>query len=373
MGFSCRKSVSAGPFRFNLSGSGIGVSAGVRGFRVGTGPRGNYVRMGLGGISYHQRLPPSRESVSRASVRTLPPPETDVLPEIESGDVAAMTDSTAVSLLEELDRKSKSVALMPWVIVITVLLAPASGPAALFVVGVGGVLAWLARKRDVLARTTVILYDLDEAAQARYQQLHDAFALVAGCGRTAHISARGNTSDWKRNAGANSLVRRSNTKMHTQAPERVQTNVDVPALPVGRQTLHFFPDRLLVFDRGKVGAVAYADIGFDVHQSQFIETDTVPPDAQVVGQTWQYPNKKGGPDRRFSNNRQIPIALYEQLHFKSASGLNELIQVSKVGVLQPFVSAIRGLAGATEHRSWGDGWKAPTEWVERRSTGARFR
>ena len=56
MGFSYRKSVSAGPFRFNLTGSGVGVSVGVRGLRVGTGPRGNYVRMGLHGLTYHRAL-----------------------------------------------------------------------------------------------------------------------------------------------------------------------------------------------------------------------------------------------------------------------------------------------------------------------------
>jgi len=35
-----RKSVSVGPFRFNLSKSGLGVSIGVKGFRLGAGPRG---------------------------------------------------------------------------------------------------------------------------------------------------------------------------------------------------------------------------------------------------------------------------------------------------------------------------------------------
>jgi hypothetical protein len=58
MGFYIRKSVKAGPFRFNLSKSGLGVSAGIPGFRVGTGPRGNYVQMGPAG------RPPSR-GVSR--------------------------------------------------------------------------------------------------------------------------------------------------------------------------------------------------------------------------------------------------------------------------------------------------------------------
>lgn len=52
MSFYIRKSIKAGPFRFNLSKSGLGVSAGIPGFRVGTGPRGNYVHMGRNGIYY---------------------------------------------------------------------------------------------------------------------------------------------------------------------------------------------------------------------------------------------------------------------------------------------------------------------------------
>jgi len=40
MGFYYRKSVNLGPFRVNLSKSGVGYSVGGRGFRVGTTPRG---------------------------------------------------------------------------------------------------------------------------------------------------------------------------------------------------------------------------------------------------------------------------------------------------------------------------------------------
>jgi hypothetical protein len=40
MGFNYRKSVNLGPFRVNLSKSGLGYSVGGRGFRVGTTARG---------------------------------------------------------------------------------------------------------------------------------------------------------------------------------------------------------------------------------------------------------------------------------------------------------------------------------------------
>ena len=56
MGFFYRKSIKLGPFRVNLSKSGIGVSAGVRGARVSTGPRGTYLNMGTGGFHKRQKI-----------------------------------------------------------------------------------------------------------------------------------------------------------------------------------------------------------------------------------------------------------------------------------------------------------------------------
>lgn len=56
MGWYLRKSVKMGPMRLNFSKRGIGVSTGVKGFRVGTGPRGPYVAGGRGGIYFRQSL-----------------------------------------------------------------------------------------------------------------------------------------------------------------------------------------------------------------------------------------------------------------------------------------------------------------------------
>ena len=76
----------------------------------------------------------------------------------------------------------------------------------------------------------------------------------------------------------------------------------------------------------------YEQLRISVSETRFIEKEGVPSDAKVVGRTWQYVNKNGGPDRRFNNNRKLPIALYEEIHFASASGLNEVIQVSRTGL-----------------------------------------
>jgi hypothetical protein len=92
-----------------------------------------------------------------------------------------------------------------------------------------------------------------------------------------------------------------------------------------------------------MGAVSYADLQLRWQPSNFIEEGNVPADAQVVSHTWKHPNKKGGPDRRFANNYQIPICRYEALHFTSASGVNELVEFSRTGVTDPFCRALKSL------------------------------
>src|SRR5438067_9793741 len=103
MPFYLRKSLNFGPLRFNLSSSGIGVSAGVKGFRVGTGPRGNYIHAGRGGLYYRSTLSPRPITPTP----TMPSGQSETLTEIESGDVSAMRDADSAELLAELKSKRK--------------------------------------------------------------------------------------------------------------------------------------------------------------------------------------------------------------------------------------------------------------------------
>ena len=56
MGFFFRKTKSAGPFNFNFSSSGVGVSTGITGARIGAGPQGTTLSLGRGGFYYRKRI-----------------------------------------------------------------------------------------------------------------------------------------------------------------------------------------------------------------------------------------------------------------------------------------------------------------------------
>jgi hypothetical protein len=82
------------------------------------------------------------------------------------------------------------------------------------------------------------------------------------------------------------------------------------------------------------------------HYNAFADTSG---DSVVIGHSWRYLNKNGTPDRRFNNNYQIPICRYSEYTFQSASGVNEKIATSKVGVFDNFLNYIRAIGQLQKH------------------------
>lgn len=202
---------------------------------------------------------------------------------------------------------------------------------------------------DMLRKTVVLFYELEPHIEVSYQGLHGAFDVLGGCYGIWHIAARGDIStlyDWKTNAGASSVVKRKTVRFQKGAPPRVRTNISVPFIPAGLQTLYLFPDRMLILEGRKFGAVGYDQLMIESGQTRFIEEGGVPSDSKVVGSTWRYVNKSGGPDRRFNNNRELPIVLYEMLLLRSNSGLKEVFHLSKPGVVDGFKAAVSGMGNA---------------------------
>lgn len=60
MGFYLKKAINLGPLRLNFSKSGLGISVGVKGFRISSGPNGNYLNAGRKGLYFKQKLSAGR-------------------------------------------------------------------------------------------------------------------------------------------------------------------------------------------------------------------------------------------------------------------------------------------------------------------------
>ncbi len=183
-------------------------------------------------------------------------------------------------------------------------------------------------KSNAEKRTSRLFYELDEVEQKKYNTVQESLGLLSKCHRLWRIESDSQTADWKRNAGASSLVRRTTIGVRTLNPPRVQTNVQVPCIDMGRGQLYFFPDTILYRDGIGYGAIAYSDFRLTQGFTRFIESEEVPTDATVVDHTWRYVNRNGGPDRRFNNNRQLPVLQLGVLVLTSSGGLNLQLNTS---------------------------------------------
>jgi hypothetical protein len=362
VGWTWRRSTSFGPVRLNFSGTGVGVSVGVRGARVSMGPRGTYVHVGAGGFRYSQRLdaPAARGLPARPYQPNTPTPAGLVTSgrTVEVLEPSQLIESTSDDLMNEVRRKQQIVGLVPislgasilGLILFILLLsgqAPAWATAGALAVGLLALIsipwAMWSDRRARLVRLHYVFDPLGDNIQEGLARLLAAFERAHAVWAVHREHVHG---DWKRNAGAGTSVARRRIAVGWGAPSFIETNARVGFLNIDGIRLYFFPDRLLIFGTGGISAVSYADLRLAGGSVQFMEDDGVPRDAKVIGKTWRFVNKSGGPDLRFKNNYQIPMVLYGTLEVSAPSGMRLSLQTSSEGLAASSVELLRVIQDA---------------------------
>jgi hypothetical protein len=342
-----RRSFGRGPLRLNLSRRGLGVSVGVKGFRVGTGPRGAYIRAGRGGFYYQQYLSAAARPLVQGHVPHVPPdPDQTVLG--EPVEFVGEVERTSDAYIAELNRRRKQLRWSSVLFLVSGAMfvwAIAKGAAApWYVLLVGALLATaFLRRRENVDRAIELMYDLEGEVAERYSALCSAFQQAASSTRTWRLATTLSLSEGRRHAGARSLVTRTRMQLVFGGGGDVRTNVLPPVIPLKAARVYFLPDRLLAIAGSRVTSLAYPVLQVGAEQDNFREDGSAPSDATLVGMTWVYVNNNGTPDRRFKNNRRIPIYAYSELKVNHTS-LSFIVQFSKQNAAVPITEALRRLS-----------------------------
>lgn len=366
MSFYIRKSVKFGPLRFNFSKLGIGVSVGVKGVRIATGPRGTYIHLGSNGIYYRQKIDGSISDAHPTAPRSSGVEFDGSLSNIETANVGDLVESSNKDTLAQINSRIQqptfawvigicstilagAIASFPFVVLANALFPLKNFPPILtfspvMVAGsvwlLGMWVAWVTYQQEKLARTTTLQYRLDENARVKFIVVQNAIDTLAKSACIWRVVSRTSTWDWKRNAGAISLISRRRIGVGHMSPHFIQTRIKVYGLLLDSIQLFFLPDQIFVFQNGKYGAVSYASLQVYASPTRFIEDEGVPQDSQIVDYTWRYVRKDGGPDMRFRDNRQIPVAQYGYIKLSSQTGLDLHFHVSNLSYAQQFTQAI---------------------------------
>jgi hypothetical protein len=200
--------------------------------------------------------------------------------------------------------------------------------------------------RDRRARLVRVHFVFDHWGKRVQECLERLLQVLARSHVIWAVSSEHVHGDWKRHAGAGTSVTRRRIQVGWGSPSFIETNARIGLLNIGGTKLYLFPDRMLIFGSGGVRSVRYGDLSVTADTVSFREEGGVPADARVTGKTWRYVNKSGGPDRRFTNNYQMPVVSYGTPDVRAPSGLRLSLQTSAYNLAADAAMVVRDLQSA---------------------------
>lgn len=301
---------------------------------------GTYVTMGPGGFAYHRREEPVPNTPPRLVEQGGG--------ELPTASVAELIQSSPDWFVSDAQARLRRIRwILPYAVLAGILLLATAQRQALFFPLLLALAAgsFFLHRWDRARRTTRIIYDVDNPEIVQRLVLATEVARqLAGCSRLWHIYYAVATSDWKRNAGASTLLKRTVTRCAPGALPLFEMNIDTWCVPIGPQRLLFLPDRLLVWDGQHLAALPYEQLQVRARATSFIEErGEGPPDGRIVDTTWRYVRRDGGPDRRFNNNAELPIMEYGELELVSPGGLRLVLQTSTLHAALTAANAFESL------------------------------
>lgn len=324
MGFRYRKSINVGGgFRINISKTGIGYSWGVKGYRVTKTAIGNIRKTASipgTGISYVEENNNSTKHLNSDSTENNYYNST----EISNADAKDILSDGLQDIILSAKKALQLNTISTFGLFASFLFLFVSFNMFILFFILLFIFKIYIRKKYYLN----LEYNIDDEQLEIISNRMQPIVKAAESQKVWRILQTNNVINTKISAGASTEVKRVSCTVVKEAVFPFKVNVPAISLKTAKETLVFLPDKLFILQGTNVGALNYSDLTVSAHTKRFIESGTVPKDTNIVGYTWQYVNKSGLPDKRFKNNKQLPICQYGELCLKSSSGLNTVIMFS---------------------------------------------
>lgn len=387
MGLSFRKRVKIAPGLYlNVSSGGTSWSVGVPGATLNLGgKRGTRFTAGIpgSGISYSHKVGGKKSSSQKdpispavfesensprgsfenidLSVTPVVSADIATIGEMGMSDLADMINQTETTrqeisrhLIELRDQKQKldKKARFYSMIIMRSLFSKKLGKLRDHVHSTAGQI----ESGQATLESTGLIFDWggDEKILAHYRALSQSFNTVSRSKKIWDILSYRETDKFRQRTQADKEVSREDVKFSMGRPNCLPASHNdefkmVPHLENRNGgDVYIFPGFLLIENESRFAVVSISDVELDFSRTRFAETENVPADSKVEGNTWRYANKNGGPDRRFNDNHPIPWAIYGVISIRFRNVLHEEYMISNDEAASLFVQHLLTLIEQTK-------------------------
>lgn len=281
MGFFFREHLKLGKFlKLNFSKSGIGLSGGITGLRLGIGPKGTWFHAGRHGLYYRKSLNGLINNNAEKTDEKIQETEQQyVAPEIENHTAEVSVTGEKIPPVDLCNKINKLKFLLICLCVISVF-------AGWHIVFYAAALAFFLIKFDI----TATCFDTSDEINSKYQEFMEAFNTFT---QTFHL----NTSD---------VV----TETKGDLPlfcKMSHKDLKLPTLIIGTTKYFFAPEFVITkTDFGGYKALFYNELDLAIElKTVHCKTHKIFADEEVLSQTWEHVKKDGTPNLRYKDNPEI--------------------------------------------------------------------
>lgn len=319
MGWRFRKGINlGGVFKINLSKSGIGYSWGTKGYRI-TKTANGQIRKNTSipsmGISYSENIS-KRNDIKKQGInesRTITIGETTYY---NSQNLDEMLKNDIVL------NKIKNIHILNFIaniLCILILFLPI-GLLIKLIISIWGKIE--------------LKYEFDEYSKEKYNALNNVIDIMKKNNKIWRVTSSVRNRNIKYSYGATNAIARNTIKILKGTPWYIKSNIDIYYISDIYKKIYLTPDRIIILDGFKVFGCKYNNLEFNIFDSTYVESGIIPKDAKVIHYTWKYVNKKGGPDKRFKDNRKLPVCDYGGLIVNSGDNIKCRIQFSNIDLTE---------------------------------------
>ena len=349
MSLKFRKRIRVFPgFTLNLSKSGMSATLGVKGCSVNIGKNGTDLNTGIPGTGLYDRkkIDNSNDSITPEQNPEIPNNNNYILEtEIKSYNPELLTSDSMAALKKSIleAEKVKKEMFEEW------QQANSSKNSTLFFliilhfIIIGFFLKSLKQKyrekklfaedlkKDYENFSLELDFNFDKETLNDYITIRKYFDEMSKSNKIWDITSYQETDRYHERTIATKTITRQPVQFYHQTLDFIKTSYDAMVLGnANGGNLYIYPGFVIVKESSSTdfGIIDLKNISFIYSDSSFIEEESVPSDSKNIGYTWKYCNKNGSPDRRYSNNYQIPIQQYGEIAISSSEGLNEEFMIS---------------------------------------------
>ncbi len=329
-----RKSYSIGPFRINLSKSGIGVSFGFKGARISHGPHGTFLSASNGPIYYRKKInmahrpevrgqhSMNRNMINNSIYVTKPQKNLSKIVKENNSLICSRGKKDYDSNLERAARVirnariGRSLGLSS--VVVFLFLTPVFGSLYPLITAIILFVFWVIFINVYICQIDV---KVSESSRQTWNALADALELFASCRGKWIYKAENKYSFNQSVLGSTVFMLRSKQKgaVLSGSGFRIKEK-DYIAISSGLLSVYILPQFILYINRHRVFIRPYDSIYISCNSDIVTLNSThLPSNIDIKDYIYEHTTVKGTPDMRYKSNNAYPIVELSILHIADES------------------------------------------------------